>query len=272
MIKFKKHSTFILSAFVILNAATSLPVLANSNATKNEKPSFEDNFQGNALDTNKWVYRGSGKRNYCINDKSSVSVKDNKLVITTYSKKNSQGVLENYCGMISTDGKFKQKYGYWEASIRFNSVQGVQPAFWVQSNSVGSDIKNPEKSGVEIDVFEHLAEAKKNEYDNALHWNGYGADHKQWAKKYANTNINDGKFHKYSVEWTPEHYIFYLDGKETARVAKSTAPISEAEQYIILSTEVPRANFPQNGFGDEKQSVATMEVEYIKVYPYLAGN
>ncbi|GLY61165.1 hypothetical protein Pcaca05_20220 [Pectobacterium carotovorum subsp. carotovorum] len=231
------------------------------------QPSFEDNFHANNLDETKWIYRYLGKRNFCINDKSAVYIQNNILKITTYTTKNEKGEMNNYCGMIATDGKFKQQYGYWEASIRFNSIQGVQPAFWIQSATIGEDISNPEKSGVEIDVFEHLAEAKINEYDNAIHWNGYGDAHKYWSKKYTGANINDGKFHTFSVAWTPTGYTFYLDNKEVEHVSTKAAPISTAEQYIILSTEVPRKNYPSSGFGNINESKATLEIKYVKVYP-----
>lgn len=257
----KKLSPIVIALFFYTGASSAIPPQFSS------KPSFEDDFGTNELDETKWIYRYLGKRNFCINDKSAVSIQNGVLKITTYTKKNEKGEINNYCGMIATEGKFKQKYGYWEASIRFNSIQGVQPAFWVQSATVGKDISNPEKSGVEIDVFEHLAEAKANEYDNALHWNGYGSNHKQWSKKYADTNINDGNFHKFSVAWTTESYTFYLDDKEIEQVSAKAAPISIAEQFIILSTEVPRKNYPSNGFGNMNESKATLEIEYVRVYP-----
>ena len=45
----------------------------------------------------------------------------------------------------------------------------------------------------------------------------------------------DGEFHRVGVEWSPQGYIFYLDGKETAR---SSGPVSQIEQFILLTTEV----------------------------------
>ncbi|NDK98594.1 glycoside hydrolase family 16 protein [Photorhabdus bodei] len=173
-------------------------------------PSFEDNFNGTTLNTQKWDYRGLGVRNNCINTQSAVIVKNGHLTIKTYSD-SSSGKLQNYCGMISTQKSFLQSYGYWEAAIRFNRAEGNQVAFWVQSPTMGHDLTNPEKSGVEIDVFEHLAEAKQDQYDHAMHWNGYGSAHKEWSKRLYTSKLADGQFHKFAVAWTPRGYTFYVD-------------------------------------------------------------
>ncbi|WP_387465884.1 glycoside hydrolase family 16 protein [Photorhabdus tasmaniensis] len=232
-------------------------------------PSFEDNFNGTTLNTQKWDYRGLGVRNNCINTQSAVIVRNGYLTIKTYSE-SSSGKLQNYCGMISTQKSFLQSYGYWEAAVRFNRAEGNQVAFWVQSPTMGKDLTDPEKSGVEIDVFEHLAEATQDQYDHAIHWNGYGSAHKQWSKKLSMGNLADGKFHKFAVAWTPNGYTFYVDGVLQHLSGLEQVPISIANQYIILSSEVPRS-YPTQGYGPINETTATFDVDYVKVYPYI-GN
>jgi len=56
-------------------------------------------------------------------------------------------------------------------------------------------------------------------------------------------------FHMYSLLWTPEEYIFYIDGKETWRTDKVA---SKHDEYIILSllsateedTRIKEEDFP----------------------------
>lgn len=230
-------------------------------------PIFYDDFTSTSLDLSKWTHRSLGIRNNCINTDRSVSVNNGILKITTFSE-NSSGVIKNYCGMISTQNSFLNTYGYWETSIRLNRVEGVQNAFWIQSPTMGSDVSNPQKSGLEFDVFEHLAEAQSNEYDHAIHWNGYQTDHKSWVVKRTNNILTDGKFHTFGFSWTPSGYKFYIDGVEQNNLSGlNNVPISIAKEYIILSSEVPR-NYPSIGFGDINISKAIFEIDYVKVYPY----
>jgi beta-glucanase (GH16 family) len=67
-----------------------------------------------------------------------------------------------------------------------------------------------------------------------LHWDGYGEDHKSEGCKIEDPTLPEG-FHTVGLEWTPTHYILYLDGKEVHRTGTA---VSHRDQYIILSLEV----------------------------------
>lgn len=256
------------SLFALL-ALTASMVLAGCTTTRvpagfDPKPSFADEFEGTELDTTKWMQRAPGVRDNCNNVPDSNRVHDGMLTITTFSEVVA-GKVENYCGMISTKGSLSQTYGYWEASLRFHRVSGNQVAFWIQSDLMGSDLTNPEKSGVEMDVFEHLAEAGAEEFDHAIHWNGYGAAHRVWSHHGTLASLDDGEFHVFAVAWTPDGYTFTVDGDS---VEASDVPVSTALEYVILSSLVPRA-FPPGGFGSYETSQATFDVDYVRVYPYI---
>jgi beta-glucanase (GH16 family) len=66
-------------------------------------------------------------------------------------------------------------------------------------------------------------------------------------------------FHKFALEWTPEKYIFYIDGYKFYEVTKG---ISQIDQYIILSMELP------GEIKDLKHTIFpdVFIVDYIKVY------
>ena len=50
-----------------------------------------------------------------------------------------------------------------------------------------------------------------------------------------------GSYHVFSVEWTPERYIFRINGKETCRTTKV---VSGIDQFLILSLQ---ANTTRSG-------------------------
>lgn len=234
------------------------------------KPVFADEFRGDALDLSRWEYRGLGPRGLAIQTKDAVSVSNGHLVITTYSSRTTDGPEQVYSGMISTGEHFKMRYGYWEASVRCHYTSGMQPAFWLQSSTIGKQIVNPEQAGVELDIFEHVSgRPDPDTFDHALHWDGYAADHKSVARFFTQPGLSDGKFHTFGLAWTPESYSFYVDGKLTLQLGKGDAPISQAEESIILSTEIYRA-VPTDGYGTRETSTALFEVDYVRVYPLLS--
>ena len=64
---------------------------------------------------------------------------------------------------------------------------------------------------------------------------GYGKQFSQEARiKYALEPTEDG-WHYFGMEWTPDEYIFYCDGKETTRCS---AHVSQVPQFVLLTTEV----------------------------------
>jgi len=235
---------------------------------------FIDNFDGTSLNTSKWNYRqlGSFRGDSYVTD-NAVKVENGYLKIMVYSDKNDYGSTHN-SGMIATENSLKQKFGYFEARIKFSTLPGMWSAFWIQSPTVSSDLPY-EKAGVEIDVVEHRA-IDINGYEipdllaQTLHWGGYGSNHQQI--KYRQDNMAIGsEFHTYGVEWTTDKYTFYYDGKPTQTWTRADrVPISQVAQYIILSTEVQDKNWagsiPESGYGNAQNTNAYMLVDWVKVY------
>jgi len=67
-----------------------------------------------------------------------------------------------------------------------------------------------------------------------LHWDGYGKDH-QTAGTNATIAALVEVFHDYGLLWTPEEYVFYMDGKE---VWRTRAEASQVPECLLLSEEI----------------------------------
>ena len=98
---------------------------------------WEDNFDGNYLDSNKWKmglhWMGIGGSHFFANSGKSIIVENGLLTIRA-EKRNEifAGISKDYASAeISTFKQFKQKYGYLEAKIKYDAVTGVWPAFWM---------------------------------------------------------------------------------------------------------------------------------------------
>src|ERR1022692_2638001 len=79
---------------------------------------WNDEFNGTSLDPGKWwVWVGINSSGYTTPD--AVTVGGGYMTIHTYT---TNGV--NYTAIISSDARFRERYGYTEASVEFNGSPG----------------------------------------------------------------------------------------------------------------------------------------------------
>src|SRR5262249_31658613 len=84
-------------------------------------------LDGTARDTSPWDYGLSGPRRDAVNTPDAIHLDgDGHLVIDTWTAADGT----NYTGMIGTQGRFEQRYGYFEARIDFDGAPGMWSAFW----------------------------------------------------------------------------------------------------------------------------------------------
>ncbi len=228
---------------------------------------WEDQFEGDALDETKWQHRDQGERRGAYNVPEAVSVQDGMLSIRTSYNEDEQ---RYETGMIGTRQTFQQKYGYFEARIRLQEQGGHWSAFWLQSPDIHTEVDPPDPAtyGAEIDVMEYRhAHA---DMQHALHWNGYEDGHQTINEEFGFERSEDG-WHTFGVHWTEDSYTFYVDGEETWH---TTTAVSQRPQYMILSQEVPTPGTGEVGWAggdlDEVRDAGGlpdgMDVDYVRAY------
>jgi beta-glucanase (GH16 family) len=227
---------------------------------------WSDEFNGTVLDENKWMHRQEGGMHGKSRIRSHCTALDGKgraNVMTQLIPNESAVGYEIESGMIATQGLQAWKYGLFEARIQFESAEGHHGAFWLQSPDYGKVTDDFEVSGTEIDIIEYFG--RKGALSQNLHWNKYGSKDKK-AVGSGNLKTNsvietvDTEFHVYSMLWTPEEYIFYIDGMETWRTKEA---VSKHDEYIILSLlsstgEAARIN--------EEEFPDYMLVDWVRVF------
>ena len=184
-----------------------------------------------------------------IETKDNVIVKDGKLALRVEKRKvhhndNPAYPVTDYAtGWCDSYGKWTQRYGYFEARIRFQDAPGSWCAFWLNSPTNGVPLGDPGKAGVEIDVVEHRVtdqggwDALRDMVAINLNWDGYGADQKNLDHVTAlpgNARVQ-GEWHTYGVLWTAAGYVYYVDGTE---VWRPNAPVSHIAQDVRFTCEV----------------------------------
>jgi beta-glucanase (GH16 family) len=203
----------------ILTAVAIQVCFVGARSVKAEPPSkdyalvWSDEFDGAKLDRAKWGFHQPGPRRKAINTEDCAALDgQGNLALTTKRVGNAY-----HTSMIDTRGKFEPIFGYFEARMKFQTQQGHWSAFWLQSPTLGP-AGDAGKYGTEIDIIEFLGKQRDTMLMN-LHWDGYGKDHKHAGSKYVDKSLTEG-FHLIGLEWTPEAYVFYLDGKEVWRTGE----------------------------------------------------
>ncbi|HOB85766.1 MAG TPA: glycoside hydrolase family 16 protein [Bacteroidales bacterium] len=227
---------------------------------------FQDEFNGEKLDTMVWGFHNLGKRRSAVNLKEACLLNSKgELEIRNWTDISGSDTI-HHAGMIQTKENFT--FGYYESRIKFNVEMGSWGAFWIMYNNFRktfNEIDNPKEDGTEIDIMEFVPKNGRYGCHN-LHWNGYGEFHKSEGSGERMNGKLEG-YHTYSLLWTDEGYIFYIDGEESWRTDKG---ISHAPEYIILSTEIQdkgwAGDIPDPGYGTFDSTRNIMYVDYVRVF------
>ena len=128
---------------------------------------------------------------------------------------------------------FMHKYGYYEIRCRQPKNPGWHSAFWLQAPGIGSS-PDPSVCGVETDVMENYRQFTHGQIVGGNGWNGYGKDSKWFGHFAWEYEADADGWCYYGVDWTPEGYTFYANGK---KIGEQNSPVSHVEQFILVSTE-----------------------------------
>lgn len=224
------------------------------------KPSFSDEFAGAQIDQKKWTIRGDQKRANGFWLKKNAKV-DGKGFLHLTTTRDVDGEKVSYAGgAMESKESFQQVFGYFEcrAKLQRSSGDGYHCSFWLQSDGTGNET-DAGRNGTEIDVIEKFK--KDGKIQHALHWDGYKKAHAKCNFSFPWPGIADG-FHIFAVLWTPEEYIFYIDGIETWR--SKAGGVSQVPGFIRLTTE-----FSQGWNGDiakAKQLPDSFIVDYVRAW------
>lgn len=166
-----------------------------------------------------WIPRSGGfhnlgKRRSAVNIKEACLInKNGELEIRNWTDFQGGDTI-HHAGMIETKEDFT--FGYYEARIKFDIEMGSWGAFWIMYHNFRdsfSEDDNPMEDGVEIDIMKFVP--TDNGYGcHNLHWNGYGEFHKSKGSGQVLNGKLEG-YHVYGLLWTPEKYVFYVDGEPT---------------------------------------------------------
>lgn len=249
-------------------------ILKVAETKRNYKLIWEDNFDGNSLNTTYWTALkqnggGNGEVNYYLPE--NVSVHDGCLHLVAKDEKYS---LKDYTsGMVTTQNKVKFKYGKVEARISVPHGVGNWPAFWLLPND---NVYGQWPRSGEVDIMEHVGK-DLTMHSMACHTKmKNGGNSWQYISRSCD-NLEDN-FHVYGLEWVEKYHsgadalIFYRDGeRQIIKVQQQNVEESTWEDwpfnqdfYIILNlalggswggTTIDKSAFPMD-----------MMIDWVKLY------
>jgi len=220
-------------------------------ANKSWKLIWHDEFNGTVLDPQKWdIPEGPRRDGYW--SRKAIAL-DGKGHLVMSALKEGDKFLD---GCVRTQGKFEHSFGLYVARIRLQKQPGHWSAFWIMGVGVGK-VGNQGRDGTEIDIMEKPWLDERINY--ALHWDGYGKDHKSKGTVVKVPGIMQG-WHTFGLWWKPDEYVFYVDGKETWR--SNAGGVCQVPEYIKLSDEIGK------WAGDIKQAKLpdAFLVDYVRVF------
>ena len=167
---------------------------------------------------------------------------------------------------LTTQGKFSQRYGRFEARIKITRSQAVWPAFWMLGESFPKKVW-PECG--EIDIMENIGR-EPSKVHGTLHGPGYSAsDGLAGTYEHPDGGAFADDFHIYAVEWDPQGIRWFVDGvlyheRTPADAGDNRWAYDDEPFYLILNVAVG-GYWP--GYPDETTVLPQrMLVDYVRVY------
>ncbi len=224
---------------------------------KSWKLAWSDEFEGSAIDPSKWEVLGDYKRRdgYWVKADSYLDGQGNLILRT---RKDGDRYT---CGAVRTKDRLEHRYGYWVCRCQFPKQPGHWPAFWMMADGVGK-VGDGGRDGTEIDIMEKPWRDDRTTQN--LHWDGYGKDHKSAGLQFSVPGLREG-FHTFGLYWTPEEYVFYVDGLESWRTG--AGGVSQVPEWAKLTEEIGTWG------GDIAQASLPdyFTVDYVRVYDMVDG-
>lgn len=229
---------------------------------------WEDDFDGNEIDSTKWsrIPKGESDWNKHMSTVDDVfRLENGSLYLRGINNPDTTKDPRPFItGGIWSKNKFAFQYGRIEIRAKLGSAQGAWPAMWMLAEL---DKYGKYPLNGEIDIMEHL------NYDTII----YQTTHSHYTLNLGQKDnpphggtapVNVNEYNIYGLSWYPNKIVFQLNGKDTFTyprvegVDKSQWPYDQP--FFILIDQQLGGNWV--GQVDQSQLPVEMEIDWVKVY------
>jgi beta-glucanase (GH16 family) len=251
------------------------------------RPAFEDTFSGDRLDSVVWNDQERehqatyAPRTCTLVHPSTRTVGDGVLHLGLRPDASRTGQVCDYAwnttagqspylltSQVATEHTHHFQHGIVAARIKPQRADGMHSALWMLPRETRFVAGDPGQ-GAEIDVMEFWGEKgrRAETIGSFITWYGPGWSTERVGAKFpdARRALGEGRewwqeFHVFSVEWTPEHYVFRVDGREYYRESQA---VSQVPQYLVLSMLASDYELDDLDASDLDD---TAQVDWVQVY------
>jgi beta-glucanase (GH16 family) len=234
-----RRATVALTLTIVAIAAAGIST-ATAGSGPVWSPIWTDEFGAFPSSSDWGIYDSAGNAGKGVRSPSAFSAANSILTIT--------GTSDGTTGGMSRHSQ--QRYGKWEARVKTAGCSCYHPVLILW----GTPGSWPQAG--EIDYLETSRRVRNTMF---VH---YGADNSQVSRTIA---VDMTQWHTYAVEWTPNYLAAYIDGKQFFySTDKTIQPPGRVQATIQLDW------FPGE-VSTEQRTGATMNVDWIKQFQYVAG-
>ena len=236
---------------------------------------WQDEFNGNTLDTTKWVHEigtgsqnglwgwGNGELQYYQSANTEVNNGSAKII----AKEEPNGIVDSWgttkyysSSRITTKGIFDFKFGKVEARIKTVDGEGFWPAFWMLPTGGSWPCDG------EIDIMEQDGTNKQLLY-GTFHWADNSGQQASYGlvKDTSSLNISDlnSEFHLYSLIWTSSSIKVYVDNLLISELDNTASVPFDNPHYLLLNVAMGGT---LGGVIPGTFEEDNMEIDFVRIY------
>jgi len=227
--------------YLLLLLATSVLAV---DPTVGKKLTFSDDFNADKIDETKWTLPG--------NRETASIVKGGKDKVLRISLRKAEDMIQ--WNALTTNGKFEQMYGYFEASIRMPAYKGhtaifrlgpaddkVTPNMMVLFEGLGADKLMPW--------------ARKNDDSGQRDFRPEGN-----LMQFLKVGEAAKKFNTYGILWTEKSFTWFINGKKVHQVDRQDVGKPMRLQLAHRVSEYERTLLNLKTLPDD------VDIDWVKVW------
>jgi hypothetical protein len=178
-------------------------------------------------------------------------------VLSIRASKSEDGWVSGMLSSARPDGSgFLQRYGYFEARMKFPAGMGTWPSFWLLG--VGS-LANPQTKYGEIDVVEFYGNQPNTAYAASHVWHRIGSEEPVGTLQASTVYGLSTGFHTYSVLVRSDLTTWYVDG--VPQLQTPTLPENKEPLYMMVCYALG-GDWPTYGVDNPSFT----QVDYVRAY------
>ena len=192
-----------------------------------------------------------------------------------WTPRDASGNFEFNNRCMNTDGKFTQRYGWFEMEAKLPNGPGLWPSFWLYAHN---DSTRPE-----IDIMEAFS-GEPSWGDSAGRPIDFGATvwvspedgsagdqigHQRLSSIMTGLDLSAG-FHKYSLLWEPDGLTFFFDGKQLG--GKMWTTRLNQQMYIVVGHGTGKPGQFNGASSRTPASIdAAYQINYVRAWALPSG-